>query len=205
MNLQTKPLSPWLSIWFKPRNTIKHILDTNSEKYVLLLAALSGIYRTLERATNISLGDIMSFIPLLLVCLIAGAILGVLGLYIGGRFFSWIGRSLGGQATSQEVRTAIAWSSVPDIVLLAIYIPIILIFGHNWFISSLEWMSPILTVIIFITLTPIGIILLIWRFFLFIKCLAEAHQFSAWKSLGTVVIGTIIIVVPALIFSLISR
>ncbi len=123
----------------------------------------------------------MSLTSLLLLCVIGGGIVGIISLYIGGEFFRWVGSWLGGKATAQDVRAAIAWSSVPDLILLAIYIPIIMIFGRNWFISSTEWMSPVLAFVVFATIAPIGLILLIWRFVLFVKCLAEAHQFSGWK------------------------
>ncbi len=205
MNLQTSLLIPFLSIWVKPRSTIRKILDSNPEQHVLLLATLSGIYRLIDRASERSFGDSISFIPLLLLCIVGGGVSGVISIYLGGIFFRWIGSWFGGQASSQEVRAALAWSSVPDLVLLAIYLPIIIIFGHNWFISSTEWMNPILAVIVLAVLGPIGFLLLLWRVFLFVKCLAEAHKFSAWKGLGTAILGAIVIVVPFFIIFIALR
>jgi len=65
MNQQAIPLSHFLTIWIKPRGTIRQILDTNPQQYVLLLAALSGIYRALDRASGQGYGDNLSLIPLL--------------------------------------------------------------------------------------------------------------------------------------------
>ena len=205
MNFQTNLLTPYLTIWTKPRSTIRQILDFNPEKHVLLLAMLSGIYRFIDRASGQSLGDNMSLTSLLLLCVIGGGIVGIISLYIGGEFFRWVGSWLGGKATAQDVRAAIAWSSVPDLILLAIYIPIIMIFGRNWFISSTEWMSPVFAFVVFATIATIGFILFIWRFVLFVKCLAEAHQFSGWKGLGTSILGTLLIVVPLFVILIATR
>ena len=100
MNFQTNLLTPYLTIWTKPRSTIRQILDFNPEKHVLLLAMLSGIYRFIDRASGQSLGDNMSLTSLLLLCVIGGGIVGIISLYIGGEFFRWVGSWLGGKVFS---------------------------------------------------------------------------------------------------------
>ena len=192
MGTQTKAPNPFLVIWIKPRGTLRHILDTDPQQHVLLLAALSGIYRAIDNASKQSLGDHFSFLPLLAMCILAGGLIGIIGVYGAGWLYKGVGNLLGGKATYEEVRAAIAWSALPDCVLLIIYIPILALYGHNWFTSSPEWMNTELALVIIAVLAPIGIVMLVWRAFLFVKCLAEAHRFSAWKGLIAGIIGALV-------------
>lgn len=193
--------NPWLSIWVRPRGTIRKIVDTNPERNVLLLAILSGIIRALDNATDEGFGDDLSLFTIMIIVLIMGSLGGFITLYVGGAVFRWSGSLFGGVAPSEHVRAAIAWSSVPNVILLIIYIPIIIIFGADWFSTSPTFMerSELLTVLLAGGLVFVSVALVLWQAFLFVKCLAEVHQFSAWKSLGASVVGILAIFVPIFI------
>jgi len=45
-------LNPWLSMWTKPRATIQNIVDTNPENFVLILAAISGFFTSIDRTSQ---------------------------------------------------------------------------------------------------------------------------------------------------------
>ncbi|MEM7117173.1 MAG: Yip1 family protein [Chloroflexota bacterium] len=192
---QQNARNPFISIWIRPRDTIRQIVDADPEKHIYFLAAISGIYRVLESATDRSFGDTMPLSVILLLSLVLGAFGGVLGLNIGAVLFRWSGKLFGGTADFKDVRAALAWSSVPDIILLAVYIPMIAIFGHDLFTSSTDWIDASALIIIGI-LAIVGFILIVWRAVMFIKCLAEVHRFSAWKSLAATIIGFLVIVLP---------
>jgi len=40
--------SPWLSVWWRPRDTIERIVSTNPKHHVLVLAALVGIWTSIK-------------------------------------------------------------------------------------------------------------------------------------------------------------
>lgn len=193
--------NPFFSIWIRPRGTIRQIVDSDPEKYVIVLAAISGIYQSLDTAAERSFGDDMSLVAIILLSLFVGALGGVVSLYIGGVLFRWSGSLFGGTADSTRVRAALAWSSVPDIILLMIFIAIIAIFGHDWFTSSTAWMdtNQALVLGVFGLVGIVGIILVIWKAFLVIKCLAEVHGFSAWRGLASIVVGLLTGGVPIVI------
>lgn len=194
-------VNPWFSIWVRPRGTIRQIVDSNPDHHVLLLAILSGIFRALDNATEQELGDDLSILAIIVMSLVFGSIGGLLSLYVGGAVFRWSGSLFGGVAPSEHVRTVIAWSSVPDVVLLIIFIPIIIIFGSDWFSSSPTFMdeSEILSFLLVGGLAFLGLALVLWRAFLFVKCLAEVHKFSAWRGLAAATVGLLAIVVPIFI------
>ncbi|MCP4420285.1 MAG: YIP1 family protein [Chloroflexi bacterium] len=198
--METQPTiqNPWLYIWIRPRGTIRQIVNNNPEQHVIILAVISGIFNALDNAAKKSFGDNMSLIGIIFLSLIVGGIGGVVSLHLGGAVFRWSGSLFGGKAPSDHVRAAIAWSSVPDIVLLIIFIPIMIIFGKDWFTSSEQWIAKneTLALVSISAVAIIGIILVLWKAFLFIKCLAEVHGFSAWKSLIAIVVGFLVILVP---------
>jgi len=87
-----------------------------------------------------------------------------------------------GRASIEESRAAAAWSSLPEMLGLVIYIPIIFIFKESWFVSNPE--INLLTLLrISYVLVPFGLIIRFWRAILFIECFAELNEFTFWRSL----------------------
>lgn len=200
----TQPLSPFFSIWVKPRETIRGIVDTNPSKYVIPLTLVAGIGQALNRLSSQSAGDTISLTSILIMGILLGPIGGIVSLYLGGALYSWVGNKLGGQASSQEVRTAIAWSFVPFIFVMPLWIPELLIFGEELFTSS----TPRMDANPFLIILLLGFILLesiagFWSFIVLLKTLGEVHRFSAWKALGTIILGSLIIIIPILCIVLI--
>lgn len=191
--------SPFLSIWVKPRGTIRRIVDSDPTKYVLILAMLTGVSQSLDNASRRNAGDSMPLIAVLAICIIGGSIGGIISLYIGGALFRWSGSWFGGQATSEEVRAAIAWSSLPNIIIsFPVWILMLLIYGQEMFTSSTPRMdaNPILALIVSLPLLFATIIAGIWSLVLMVKCVGEVHRFSAWKALAAIILGPMVILVP---------
>jgi hypothetical protein len=114
--------NPFLTIWTRPRATIRGIVDTHPTLHVIPLAMISGVVQALNRASMRNAGDQLSTSTILIGALIGGSIGGLLGLYIGGWFVRITGKWLGGQARGEEVRAAIAWSGVPVLVTIPIWV-----------------------------------------------------------------------------------
>ena len=185
----------WVSIWVSPRRTIRQIVDHNPSQSVYLLSALAGIYRFLNQAAKRSLGDYMSLGEILVLAILLGSLLGIFLVFVGAELFRWVGSKLNGQATATQVRAAMAWSSIPEIVLLLLFCPLIIMYGRDYFSSSIDWMTPMIFRLI-LGVGLLGLLLLIWRAVLFVNCLAEVHEFSFWKGLLTTVLGLLIVIIP---------
>jgi hypothetical protein len=187
------PDNPWLSIWIKPRATIRAIVDVDPERYVILLAVIAGIGEALNRASSKNLGDTLPILAILIIAAIFGAVGGVLSLYISGALLSWIGGMFGGQASAREVRTAIAWSSVPFIWSMAFWIPNLGLYGNEMFTSDTQYIDnfPLGVLII----GSLEVIIVIWTFIVYLKCLGEVHGFSAWKAFFVSIIPGFVLVI----------
>lgn len=201
MEIQTQPQSPspFLSIWVKPRETIRKIVETNPTKHVILLAMVAGIGQALDRASSRNAGDTIPLPAILGICFILGPIGGIISLYLGGALYRWSGSWLGGKASSEEVRATIAWSSVPTICILPLWILELLILGREMFTSSTPNIdaNPLLLAIL-LGFAIIELVVGLWAFVVFLQSLGEVHRFSGWKALGTVFLGTLVILVPIL-------
>jgi hypothetical protein len=197
------PLNPWLTIWIWPRKTMRQIVDADADYLVTLLAMLAGFDQALGEATSENMGDTRSLPVIFLLCAILGPIGGLISLYIMGGLLRWTGSWLGGEASSQEVRAAIAWSSVPSIWAMLLWIPYLAIFREEMFTSAMPRIeSSLLLLLLLLGFGLVEIVIGLWAFVILLKCLGEVHRFSAWRALGASVLGGLLIASPFLCLGL---
>lgn len=212
-NEEASLLHPFFSIWIYPRDTIRQIVDRNPHQHVLFLAGLSGLALLLDRTMGQNLGDIIQIIYLIPLIVLGGPIIGLLVMYLGGFVLRWTGKIFGGQADVQEVRAAIAWSSLPSLMVSLFNLPILVFFQEEAFRSMTPRTDAILhSNLIYLQLISIysfvwmllGIVFTLWSFVLLLKTVAEVHRFSAWKGLLTVAIPIIGLLVSLIGLSIIA-
>ena len=193
-----EPLNPWLSMWTRPRATMRQILDTNPRAWVHRLAILGGICELIgAHIPDTPPFPVISSGAMLAFKCVAGACAGLLLLYLGS-FVVWMtGRWLGGQGTFVEVRAASAWPNVLALWGALLWLPLIAYLGIQGFnINPESFMDDSVGLMLFAPVLAIGVVLSIWRFIVALKCLGEAHRFSAWHALGAVLIGCVLLVIP---------
>jgi hypothetical protein len=191
------PLNPWLSIWTRPRATIRQIVDTDPTYMVHPLVALGGVAQALDRASNRNLGDRLPLAGILALAIFLGPVFAMIGLYLFGALMRWTGSWLGGVATTKEVRAAIAWGELPTVVSLLLWIPMLALFKEEIFTSeSPQLESNLSLMVVLVGLGLVGLVLGIWQTVLLIKTVAEVHRFSAWKGLGTWMLSGLVVLVP---------
>ena len=89
--------SPWLTMWTRPRATMRETLDTDPERMVVVLAILGAFSQSLDKAALRNVGDIFSVPVIILVAAVAGAIGGPIWLYAMGGLVRWTGAGSGGK------------------------------------------------------------------------------------------------------------
>lgn len=194
---QPYTLNPWFTLWTKPRATMRAILDADPKQMVVLLAALGGIGGALDMASLWNLGERFSVPAIILTSLCAGSVVGIVMLYLSGALLAWTGTWLNGRATAVDARAAVAWSSVPHIWALLLWIPELALFGRSLFVSDIAELygRPVL-LIVYLLFIMIELIIVVWAFIVYLKCLAEAQRFSAWMALVNALIVFCILAVP---------
>ncbi len=179
-------IGSWLTIWYRPRATIRRIVDTDPTRFVLGIAWIAGALGVLNSQvmlTTIDLPPKLPHLPRLGASgiAIAAFIIGVgniVVLYCLAALFRWSGQILGGSAQAIEVRAALAWSQVPSLYLSVAMISAMVLGLYTPPASHTA--SP---------LSLIESIIGIWAFVISLKCLGEVHRFSAWRALGTILLG----------------
>lgn len=203
MESNEQTLNPWVSMWTKPRATIQQIVDTNPERLVMILAAISGFSQVLDRASMKSLGDKLEWPIIFLIAAIVGPIGGIISLYIGSVLIRWTGTWIGGNVSSQNIRAALAWSSVPIIWALILWLPELALFGQELFTTE----TPIIDATPSLAFLMLGfgaieISIGIWAIVVFLKCLGQVQSFSAWKALGNVILTGLVFIIPIVVIIL---
>src|SRR5579862_5033523 len=105
--------SPWISVWFSPRQTIERLVATRPTYFVWPLAILGTIASFYSQISVIDGAGYLLSWQLGLSLLLFGALVGVVWLYLAGFMLSWIGRLFGGQASAPQMRAVFAWSTLP--------------------------------------------------------------------------------------------
>ena len=128
-------LVPWVSIWTRPRASLRQVLDGDPRRAVFRLAALGGVAGALKLASTSGFGESHAASIVLAVCLPGGAVGGILLLFVLTSLVGVAGRWLGGQGHMPEVMAALAWSYVPAIWGLALWLPRAALLGEETFQS----------------------------------------------------------------------
>jgi hypothetical protein len=188
------PINPWVGMWVRPRETIQAILATNKNYLLKLLYWIYGFPLLLQFAQNFSFGDSYSATPIVIGALLLAFPVGYIGINIGAYLFYWTGRWIGGQGSFQDLRAAVAWSSVPNIVGIVIWALQLAMFDGKIF-SLMFFSMPLVGAQLTVTYicSAVSVIVMVWGLIILLKSVGAAQQFSAWKALLNVFLPFIVI------------
>jgi hypothetical protein len=182
-------LNPWTSIWFRPRATIRQIVDTDPKYMVIPLAMAVGAVRSLQRVTTTEMLDGMSLTTAILIMSGVGLVLGPIGLYGWGWLVRWTGGWLGGGvATPEEARAALAWGHLPTVALIPIFLANLLLFGTD---AGGQLILEVENTL-FAAMRALIFCVFVWTTVSLTKCVAEVHRFSAWRGFFTVLVSQVL-------------
>ena len=191
-------LNPWFSIWTQPRDTIQQIVDEDPTNMVLLLAILPILIQWFGFVSISMLNGVSLSIVPISINLVVGLIFSIVFLYLNGAVTRWTGKGLGGQASSVNIRAAIAWSMVPGIWILSfvlLSIALISLLDLAGFRSAGGMDS--LSHFVLIGYAVIVIVAMLWGIIIYLKMLSQVQGFSTWKALRNMLVSGLILAVLA--------
>lgn len=112
------------TIWLRPRQTLRALIDAGDTQYVWPLAALAGAAQELIN----SFYDAPSTLRLIFD-LLGGALFGALLVALGSALILWAGLRLGGAGDWQATRLAVAWAGAPYPVLIGVLVLLQLLYN----------------------------------------------------------------------------
>jgi hypothetical protein len=171
---------------------MRTILEENSNFRVLPIAMAGGILEAIQLEYLLSAGESLSLPLILFIAAVVGPPLGLVLLYAAAWIVEMSCRLFGGQAHSRELRSALAWSSVPFLATFPIWIVRIAMFGRGLFIfmNPNLVLKPAVAYLLAATTIPEAV-LQIWWMVLTVKVLGEVQRFSAWKALNSLLLLTV--------------
>lgn len=199
------------AVLVRPRATMRRILEAPRDRMVLplfALAVLSGLFGDVDapKASQM-IGQAGGWRMALLVAGVALCILAVLVALAW--FFAWvplfIGRFLGGTGDIRGVRSALAWGCAPVVWALLYRLPAAIWYTHSGAAVRVRgrsvafdpgWVGDGCGKALIFGLLELAVF--IWSTVVLSNTVAEAHQFTAWHGLGTLVIAAIAPLVIAL-------
>jgi len=172
--------SPWVSIWFSPRRTIRRIVDADAPPPwwpVIALAMVGQIIGSLQFDASGDVNLSRSFMPVAI-----GLAQTIFSVLVGPFLLAFVGSWFGGEADPTDIRQAVAWSYVPIAFAGLLLIPALLLYGNPMANPNPE--VP-LSVLILTFMAGIGAF---WTLVIEVITFAEVQRFSIVRSIATIAI-----------------
>ncbi len=196
--------NPWFSIWTQPRATIAQVVAENPNRSLWGLAWIYGFCSLMNMFQSMVLGTALGMIAIVILAAILAPFWG----WINFSVWSWVVHGIGkwfkGRGTFQTVRAAYAWSCVPILLNIPLWLLMVVLFGHQLFLNYPDaHLIPQGTVAILFVILVIKVVLAIWSLVIYLNALAEVQGYSILKAiLNIVVAGVILGIVLFVIWSL---
>jgi hypothetical protein len=194
-------MNPWVSAWLSPRATIRHVVAENPNRALWWLAAVYGFSSLLNAFQSLMLGLTLPVVGILALAALLSPLWGYVFFSLWGWVVTLTGKWLKGQGHFKQVRAAYAWSCVPLLVNIPLWFLLAFYFGAPLFSNFAE--THVLTsaqVSMLFLVLIIRIAAAVWSLIVYIHMLAEVQQFSILRSIGNIVIASVVIAVISLIF-----
>lgn len=190
-------MTAWFMIWVRPRATIRRIVEADPNRFVIEIAWVAGALAALDLQMQSSSGqlpaNVATLIPIdsfgsvgLAVFAFVCGLLSVATLYGLGQLYRWSGHLLGGSAKAAEVRAALAWAQVPAIYITTAGAIVALLTVQGGGDQPALWWK--------VVRGALGL----WAFVISLKALGEVHRFSAWRALGSIIVGSLAVILAML-------
>ncbi len=176
------------AILFRPRQTIRAIIDQDPTRCVILLAWLSGVAGTLGSITVKASDRELPLAFYICLAIYLGPLIGFFHIYSGAALARLTGSWLGGGATFAECRAAMAWGAMPLVCALPLWSIGLSVFGMALLRERSFGLSATLAIL------ATQLLLAVWALTLQVACTAEVHRFSMTRALLTAVLAWILFV-----------
>jgi len=196
-------MGKYWEIWFKPKETIRKIVDHGPNSHLLFLSSVTGFILLCNLFQLFSITLRLSFPLAVLMLLLISPIMGYLYLSGVSIILTAVGTFMRGKGKFKEIRCALAWSSIPLIIPGLSWVFLLIYFGKDLF-SHFPGAYPLSHGKIFLVL---GVTLIQWAFslwsmILYIFGLSEVQGYSIIRALVNTLIACMSVILIFLILSI---
>lgn len=192
--------SPWLTMWVRPRETIRSIVAENPKRSLWILAFVYGLSSLLNGFQSMPIANQVGLNGMLLIALVLAPFWGYAFFAIWGWVIFWTGKLLNGQADFNAVRAAYAWSCVPLVGNIPLWILLTCFYSEFLFFGVQDRIVvPGAVAMLFLLLVG-KLVLAIWSIVLYLQALSEVQKYSVFRAILNVILASLIVGIAAIIF-----
>jgi len=182
-------MNPFLSIWSRPTDTIRYVLDNKTLSYSFLLLALASIAMAPLSASQFLFIEDLPVAAVVFIAVFGLFAASLAGWCLNAALYTWVGKWLGGTGTFKRMLSVVPLGSLPVIWIM----PFSLLFGLSLVVlrfTESAAAAPFALVAVLVGPFLIFIImgLSVYGTVILSKAIGIVHQFSAWKGFGTIAI-----------------
>ncbi|KIL53017.1 YIP1 family protein [Jeotgalibacillus campisalis] len=185
-------LNPFLSVWTKPKETVRQVSSLKSFWFVLIVTGIAGIGSGLTNLQGKSIVNDLSILMIVLFSICIGLLMGIARAFVTSLFFTYIGKLFGGKSSVKEMFKGMGAMFIPRMLQSLILLTSVLIAGKQFFTDTNAELESTFYISIVISLFVINAIASIFTVVIMSKGIGVLHQFSSWKGLAIVIITGII-------------
>lgn len=186
-------------LFTNPKEAFRDIILWNRKEIVHISFFLVSIEKAFERAELNSFGDRKSLEDIIFSAIIIGGILGYLFMHLYSFAIDFTGQWIGGKSKRKEIRSIVAWASIPSIFLLIIFLLRIIAFGEDVFRSESTFVSNEFSEYLGYFFALIQILLSFISIRTLVIGIATAQQFSTGKAIVNVILAVLLILIPTVL------
>lgn len=173
---------------------------------MIVLLCLGGMSRAFDRAAYKNMGNQLSLVTIILVCVIAGGLFGWIWTYLYSALVNWTGKWLKGKGDTRSIVRIIAYAQLPNILSMLLLIPLIIGYGNDVFRSDLDLTGDNETVnSVLYMINLLDIVLAVWTIVLSVIGISEVQKLSVGKSILNILLPAFVIIVPLILIALLFR
>lgn len=198
-DLVNEKINPWLTIWYRPRETFRYLINNDFNLYYYFLIIAYGFIRVMDQAVEKDYSQIfdMDIDTIWWFVFIVSPIVGLVNVYVFGIGFGASAEWFGGVTNFNYARRLFVWSSIPYIIVgLIMFLLSFSVVGSELLTGADLGFSGLWILALGI---PLGVIAFIYRFVLFYIGYKEIYQFSShWRVIGASIVGFLVAATPGL-------
>ncbi|MDE2306412.1 MAG: YIP1 family protein [Gammaproteobacteria bacterium] len=192
-------IRPLHDVWLRPRRVLRELADAPISRVDYLLGAVQGIVSWLSLSRAQSAGVDSGLGAILGRAVLAGPAAGIIGLYLMTMVYLRLGRRAGGSATRPQVMHALAYSGVPMIASLAIWLVAAALAGRACFIDAPHpALEPFLILVLRFQFVAHAL-LVCWSLLLQVLAYSEVERLPTRRAFGVWLLGQGLVMVAILV------
>ena len=194
---------PLHDVWLRPRRVARELASTPIGRADYLLGAAQGVLNWLVLSRVQSVGASAGVATILGRALVAGPIAGILGMLLMAAVYLRLGRRAGGTATRAQIVHVLAYSGVPMLASLLLWLLTTALAGRAvFFATPRAGLEPFVLLLLRLQIVVHGI-LVGWSLLLQVMGLSEAERLPIGRAFGIWVLGQVLVLLVLLALRLV--